>query len=111
MRLGHLVSDRPFFAMSVGSQIPSIAELPVSVCGCKKFVLDALGDHVSTCTVHSGVKKVHDLLVEQLADLFRTTHKVKTQQVSRILGNTIDSGIDSSKTIDKLRVFINKTLS
>jgi hypothetical protein len=92
--------------MSVGSQIPSITELLLSGCGC-----DVLGDHVSTCTVHSGVKKSHDWLVEQLDDLFRTTHKVKTQQVTRILGNTIDSGIGLSITIDKLRVLINKTLS
>ena len=45
--------------------------------------LDALGDHVSTCTAHSGAKKAHDWAVEQLADLFRTTHQVKTQQVTR----------------------------
>jgi hypothetical protein len=59
---------------------------PLSACGCKKFALDALGDHVSTCTVHSGAKEDHDWAVEQLADLFRTTHRVKTQQVARSRG-------------------------
>ena len=36
---------------------------------------------MNTCTAHSGDKKAHDWMVDQLADLFRTTHKVKTQQV------------------------------
>jgi hypothetical protein len=36
--------------------------------------------HDRTCTVHSGAKKAHDWAVEQLADLFRTTHRKKTQQ-------------------------------
>ena len=31
-------------------------------------------------------KRTHDWVVDQLADLFRTTHKVKTQQVSRSRG-------------------------
>ena len=52
----------------------------------KKNALDALGDHVNTCTVHSGVKKTHDWTIEQIADLFCTTHKVKTQQVVRNRG-------------------------
>ncbi len=33
-----------------------------------------------------GVKKAHDWAVDQLADLFRTTHKVKTQQVVKHRG-------------------------
>ncbi len=32
-------------------------------------------------TSMSDVKKDHDWVVDQLTDLFRTTHKVKTQQV------------------------------
>ena len=32
-----------------------------------------LGDHVSTCTVHSGDKKAYDRVVEQITDLFHTT--------------------------------------
>jgi hypothetical protein len=41
---------------------------------------------VSTCTAHTGAKKAHDWALDQLADLFRTTHKVKTQQVARSRG-------------------------
>jgi hypothetical protein len=67
-----------FFAMTMGAKIPVIAEKPLAACGCRKFQLDAMGDHV--CTAHSGAKKAHDWAVEQLADLFRTTHKVKTQK-------------------------------
>ena len=57
-----------------------IAEKPLAACGCRRFKVDALGDHLCTCTAHSGAKKGHDWAVDQLADLFRTTHKVKTQQ-------------------------------
>ena len=59
---------------------------PLSVCGYRKFAVDVLGDHVSTCTDHSGDKKAHDWTVEQLVDLFRTTHTVKTQQVAKSRG-------------------------
>jgi hypothetical protein len=75
-----------FFSTSMGAQIPVIAEKPLAVCGCRKFGIDALGDHLCTCTTHSGVKKAHDWAVDQLADLFRTTHKVKTQQVVKSRG-------------------------
>ena len=68
------------FATCVSTQIPALAELPLSACGCRKFAYDVLGDHVSTCTAHSVAKKAHDWAVEQQADLFRTTHRVKTQQ-------------------------------
>ena len=65
-----------------------ISEKPLVSCGCRKFQIDPLGDHItSTCTVHSGVKKAHDWVVDQLADLFRTTHKAKTQQVIRNRGH------------------------
>ena len=70
-----------FFSTSMGAEIPVIAENPLAVCGCRKFRVDALDDHLCTCTAHSGAKKAHDWAVDQLADLFRTTHKVKTQQV------------------------------
>ena len=36
---------------------------------------------------HSGTKKAHDWVVDQLPDLFRTTHKVKTQQVVKSRGH------------------------
>ncbi len=62
-----------------------IAEKPLTVCGCGKFKINALGDHLCTCTVHSGAKRAHDWVVDQLADLFRTTHRVKTQQVVKSL--------------------------
>jgi hypothetical protein len=67
-------------------QIPVIVEKPLASCGCRKFQLDVLGDHLSTCTTHSGVKKDHDWTVDQLNDLFHTTHKVKTVQVDKSTG-------------------------
>jgi hypothetical protein len=70
----------------MGAQIPVIAEKPLAVCRCRKFKIDALGDHLCTCTPHSGAKKSHDWSVDQLADLFRTTHRVKTQQVVKNRG-------------------------
>ena len=70
----------------MGAQIPAIAEKPLATCGCRKFQLDPLGDHLNTCTAHSGAKKAHDWMVDQVADLFRTTHKVKTQQVVKSRG-------------------------
>ncbi len=70
----------------MGDQIPVIAEKPLATCGCRKFQLDPLGDHLNTCTTHSGVKKTHDWTVDQIADLFHTTHKVKTQQVVKSRG-------------------------
>ena len=48
--------------------------------------MDALRDHLCTCTAHSGAKKAHDWSVDQIADLFLTTHKVKTQQVIKSQG-------------------------
>ncbi len=68
--------------MIMGAQIPVIAEKPLPACGCRKFQLDGMGDHLCT-TGHSGGKKAHDWAVEQLADLFRTTHHTKTQHVNK----------------------------
>ena len=45
-----------------------------------------MGDHLCTCTTHSGAKKAHDWVVEQLVDLFRTTHHTKTQHVTKNRG-------------------------
>ncbi len=75
-----------FFAMTMGAQIPVIVEKPLASCGCRKFQLDAMGDHLCTCTAHSGAKKAHDWAVEQLADLFRTTHTTKMQHVTKSRG-------------------------
>jgi hypothetical protein len=49
-----------FFSTSMVDQIPVIAEKPLATCGYRKFQLDPLGDHLNTCTTHSGVKKAHD---------------------------------------------------
>jgi hypothetical protein len=70
----------------MGAQIPVIAEKPLAVCGCRKFGIDTLGDYLCTCTAHSGAKKAHDWMVDQVADFFHTTHKVKTQQVVKSRG-------------------------
>ena len=70
----------------MGAQIPVIPETPLAVCGCRKFQIDPLDDHISTCTVHSDVKKTYDWEVDQIDDLFLTTHKAKTQQVIRNRG-------------------------
>ncbi len=70
----------------MGAQIPVIAEKPLAACGYRKFQIDSLGDHLCTCTAHSGAKKAHDWAVDQLADLFRTSHSVKTQQVTKSRG-------------------------
>ena len=53
---------------------------------CNNFFVDALGDHVCTCTAHSGAKKTHDWAVTQLADLFRTTTKFTSFNVSHSRG-------------------------
>jgi hypothetical protein len=65
----------------MGAQIPVIPEKPLTTCGSRKFQIDPLGDHLKTCTDHSGIKKTHDWMVDQIVDLFHTTHRVKTQQV------------------------------
>ena len=72
--------------MTMGDQIPVIDENPLATCGCRKFHLDAIGDHLCTCTPHSGAKKAHDWTVDQLDDLFRTTHHTKTQHVTKNRG-------------------------
>ena len=53
--------------------------MPLSACGCKKFVIDALGDHVSTCTTHLGAKKAHDWTVDQITDL---SHNPQSENVT-----------------------------
>jgi hypothetical protein len=75
-----------FFSTSMGAQIPLVSEKPLAVSGYRKFKIDTLGDHLCTCTSHSGAKKDHDWTVGQLADLFHTTHTAKIQQVVRHRG-------------------------
>jgi hypothetical protein len=84
--------------------VPALEDLPLSTCGCKKFVIDTLGDHVITCTVHSGAKKAHDWEVDKLSDLFRTTHKVKPQQVVRSRGQQCG---DITLTLVLMDTYIN----
>ncbi len=79
-------SGRPFCVVSVGTQNPTLTKIPISGCGWKKFQTYFLGDHLCTCITHSGVKKAHDWVTDQIVDLFHTTHKVKTQLVTRIRG-------------------------
>ncbi len=43
-------------------------------------------DHLCACTTHSGVKKDNDWVVDQLSDLFCTTHHTKTQHVTKRRG-------------------------
>ncbi len=45
-----------------------------------------VGTRKTSCREHCA-EKAHDWAIDQLADLFRTTHKVKTQQVARIRGH------------------------
>jgi hypothetical protein len=59
---------------------------PDRCCVCRKFQIDPPGDHLETCTAHSCAKKAHDWTVDEIADFFRTTHKVKTQQVIKSRG-------------------------
>jgi hypothetical protein len=75
----------------------------LAACGCRKFQVDVLGDHLCTCTTHSGAKKAHDWAVDQLADLFRTTHKVKTVQVAKSRGRNFGD-------IELVAYLVNTTL-
>jgi hypothetical protein len=61
-----------------------ILQPQLAVSGCRKFQVDVLGDHLYTCTFHS--MRNHDWVVDQLADLFRTTQKDKTHQVVKSRG-------------------------
>jgi hypothetical protein len=85
---GCLISLWQTSSTYMGAQIPAIAEKPLATCGCRTFQLDPFGDHLNTCTAHSGVKTVHDWMVDQVPDFFRTTHKVKTQDVVKSRGQT-----------------------
>jgi hypothetical protein len=58
----------------------AIHNRPLANCGCKKHALDLYGDHISTCTAHSGATKAHDWMVGALGPLFSTAgHIVRTQ--------------------------------
>ena len=55
-------------------------------------------------------KRIHFGILGSLR-FFSVTHTVLCTVGAEMLGNVIDSGMGLSITIDKLRVFINKTLS
>jgi hypothetical protein len=79
-------SIQDIFLHVYGRSDPGDCGETLTTCGYRKFQLDPLGDHLNTCTAHSGAKKAHDWMVDQLPDLFRTTHKVKTHQVVKSRG-------------------------
>ncbi len=60
-----------------------------------------------TCTAHSGAKKAHDWAVDQLADLFRETHRVKTQQV--VFGSNCDPTLNRRLHYDDIDKSLNET--
>ncbi len=91
-----------FFSVFLGVPIPVIVEKSFAVCGWRKFQTDTLDDHLGMCTVHSGAKKLHDRVVDQLVDLFHTTHRVKTQQVVKNRGVSI-AGTLSFQVTYKMR--------
>ena len=71
---------------------------------------------METCQVKSAATQGHDWVVYRLGGILGSVgHRVKIHKITpttdKELGHAIDSGIDLSITIDKLRVFINKTLS
>jgi hypothetical protein len=51
------IKRQTFFVKTMGTQIPVIVEKPLAACGCRKFQLDAMGDHLCTCTSHFGYQK------------------------------------------------------
>ena len=81
MRTGLLVSDRhslPLVSVLIYQPYRSYLSR-LAVAGSLRSI--RLG--TTSALVHSGAKKAHDWVVDQIADLFRTTPKVKTQQVAR----------------------------
>ena len=88
MRPGLLVSGRPSLPLVSVHRFDDTRPVRATTLGLwlQKVACDVLGDHVSTCTDHSGAKKAHDWVVKQLADLLRTTHSVKTQQLVKSQG-------------------------
>jgi hypothetical protein len=102
--ISEMWSDHPqswvsqsLFAMSVGVRTDT-SDYGASTLGLwlQEVCLNVLDDHVNTCTAHSGAKKTHDWAIEQLVDLFHTTHRVKTQQVARPLGSGVSDVVTLS---------------
>jgi hypothetical protein len=71
MRPSLLVSGRHFLPLAKHSGPGRATALGFRL---QEFQIDTLGDHLYIGTTHSGGKKVHDWVVDQIADLFRITH-------------------------------------
>ena len=82
-RSGLLVSDRPSLTLVSVHRSRWSFHSQLVPCGCQKFVLMFLDNMLAPVLPIPEPKKTHDWSVEQLADLLRTTHRVKTQQVAR----------------------------
>jgi hypothetical protein len=79
-----------FVSTTLGLEVPVLSSLtrqhnnPLAKCGCKKHCMDFNGDHIATCTAHSGATKAHDWMVSVLGPLFHTAgHTVRNQHESR----------------------------
>ncbi len=70
-----------FFSTSMGSQIPAITEKPFTTWDCRKFQLDPqatpLGDHLNTCTAHSGDKEHTTGWLTKLLNFFVQRSRLK----------------------------------
>jgi hypothetical protein len=82
MRSGLLVSVRPFSPPPWESRSRSFRKFHSRSVVPGSFRLIHWGT-TSTVVPHTQKEKAHDWVVDQITDLFRTTHKVKTQQVAR----------------------------
>jgi hypothetical protein len=80
-----------FFASCVGANVPALAELPLSACGCRKFQIDPL---VTTSALVPPTRvprrpttgRLTTSLIQRCGQPHRTTNVVKTQQVARSRG-------------------------
>ena len=55
----------------MGVPIPHLVELSHHECPCKRFAIDALGDHLHTCTQHAGATSgAHEHILTALQRLF-----------------------------------------
>jgi hypothetical protein len=66
------------------TQIPAITEKTLSTSGCRKFQLDPRGDHLNTCTAHSGAKKTHDWMVDLLT-FFHDAPEVNRERFASVI--------------------------
>jgi hypothetical protein len=84
---------------------------------CRKFQLDPLGDHLNSCVTHSGAKKTHDWMVDQIdqhpvplvLDLRITHDRFGSSSDPSLNGNlhcpnNIDRSLNESVT-DKVRKY------